>query len=103
MTDTENQTAPAASVPAAETVAEQMPAASEGIAKVVEIANRIIADVKAGTFRGLAIACVSDAGPCIARCSGVFIDTRDHEAASVLARELRDLEDAWLNDGGVLQ
>ena len=68
---------------------------TDGIAKVVEIANRIIADTESGSFRGLAIVYVTD----ISALSGIFVDPRDLESAAVLARDLHALQAEWPNEG----
>jgi hypothetical protein len=68
---------------------------TDGIAKVVEIANRIIADTESGDFRGLAIVYVTD----VSSLSGVFVDPRDLESATVLARDLHALQAEWPNEG----
>jgi hypothetical protein len=67
-------------------------------AQAVAFAERIIADVKSGAFRGIAVAYVTAHGPEEIRANtAIWFDRTDRTAALVLANQLLELVGPGLN------
>jgi hypothetical protein len=66
-------------------------------AEAKAFAERIIADVKSGAFRGIAVAYVSAHGPEIHANNAIWFDQTDRIAALVLANQLLELVKPGLN------
>jgi len=62
-----------------------------------ELAQRIMADVKSGAFRGIAVAYVSAHGPEIHASNAIWFDQTDRMAALALASQLFELVQPGLN------
>ena len=64
---------------------------SHDAAEAVAFAERLIADAKSGTFRGLALAYVCEDGPATYVARAVLFDRSDLKTALLLGGEIYDL------------